>query len=96
MIRSNSSNQLLGDNTNYVTMVDETIRIFDNLRTKNDKYLILLTNGIGTKTITEQGRIEYSEDEIEDLSNRLRGQNIRVIPVAVTEKCTAEQATDKR
>ena len=61
---------------------------------KNDKYMILVTNGLGSKSHTEQGRVKYDANDIEFLSDRLRAYNIRVIPVAITRKCSQAEMGD--
>ena len=60
----------------------------------NDKYMVLVTNGLGSKGTTDTGRVKYTKADITVLSQKLRDQNIRVIPVAITQKCSASEKND--
>ena len=60
----------------------------------NDKYMVLVTNGLGSKGTTDTGRVKYTKADITVLSQKLRNQNIRVIPVAITQKCSASEKND--
>ena len=54
----------------------------------------MVTNGLGSKGTTDTGRVKYTKADITVLSQRLRDQNIRVIPVAITQKCSASEKND--
>ena len=68
-IRQNTTNKLVGGSTNYEEMVESAISMFNQSNScstnhQNDKYMILVTNGIGSKSHTEHGKILQSLDAV--------------------------------
>ena len=98
-IRSNLTNRLLGGKTDFDAMAEGAISMFDNraddnMKESNDKWMILVTNGLGSKAHTDSGRVKFTIDDVKALSRRLQTQQIRVIPVAITKKCSTAEMSD--
>ena len=79
---------LLGGNTDFQQMTDSVLEVFSTESTATHKYAILITNGKGTESKDQNGRNLYNEQQIEELSDKLKVGNIRTIPVSINDACT--------
>lgn len=57
---SDEHNALLGGNTKFDIMTDEVLDVFSKSKASH-KYVILITNGEGTKSKDSSGRKKYDE-----------------------------------
>ena len=89
-VKTDKKNPLLGDNTDFDVMTDEIKNVFSSSSQASHRYVILITNGVGTKAKNNDGRTYYSESEIRELSNQLKDDKIRVIPVSINDPCAPE------
>ena len=95
-LRAIQEAKLLGGSTNFDRMVETVLENFSH-STLEHKYVILMTNGEGTKSKDSNGKVGYTPEDVAELSNRLKEHGIRIIPVAINEECTeAERAEPDR